>query len=118
MSQLRINSNLLKVDMSDVFSRPGLHDNFCGCTPDPGSGSGGEFDGRTFCRTSIVDPLLVELYETCSRRTLDSWDSSTEASGSDAFLGRSGSGSGFLQELQLRNSRRLQVHFLRQKGPF
>lgn len=118
MSQLRINSNLLKVDMSDVLSRPGLHDNFCGCTPDPGSGSGGEFDGRTFCRTSIVDPLLVELYETCSRRTLDSWDSSTEASGSDAFLGRSGSGSGFLQELQLRNSRRLQVHFLRQKGPF
>ncbi|XP_024913647.1 TBC1 domain family member 30 [Cynoglossus semilaevis] len=115
MSQLRINSNLLKVDMSDVLSRPGLHDNFCGCTPDPGSGSGGEFDGRTFCRTSIVDPLLVELYETCSRRTLDSWDSSTEASGSDAFLGRSGSGSGFLQELQLRNSRRLQVHFLRQK---
>ncbi|XP_038148060.1 TBC1 domain family member 30 isoform X2 [Cyprinodon tularosa] len=63
-------------------------------------------------RTSIVDCLLVELYDT---RTADSWDSSTEASGSDAFLGRSNSGSGFLQELQERHTRRLQMKYLAQK---
>lgn len=65
-------------------------------------------------RTSIVDCLLVELYETCggSRRHVDSWDSSTEASGSDAFLG----GSGFLQELQEKHTRRHQVNYLAQKG--
>nr|XP_019965359.1 PREDICTED: TBC1 domain family member 30 isoform X2 [Paralichthys olivaceus] len=69
-------------------------------------------------RTSIVDCLLVELYETYSgRRNLDSWDSSTEASGSDAFLGRSNSGSSFLQELQEKHTRRHQMNYLAQKAP-
>uniref|UniRef100_A0A3Q1CR63 TBC1 domain family member 30 n=1 Tax=Amphiprion ocellaris TaxID=80972 RepID=A0A3Q1CR63_AMPOC len=71
-------------------------------------------------RTSIVDCLLVELYETYSggsRRHADSWDSSTEASGSDAFLGRSNSGSSFLQELQERHTRRHQMNYLAQKAP-
>ena len=68
-------------------------------------------------RSSIVDCLLVELYETYSgRRNLDSWDSSTEASGSDAFLGRSTSGSSFLQELQEKHTRRHQMNYLAQKG--
>ncbi|MEQ2251217.1 hypothetical protein ILYODFUR_008630, partial [Ilyodon furcidens] len=67
-------------------------------------------------RTSIVDCLLVELYDAYGgRRNADSWDSSTEASGSDAFLGRSISGSGFLQELQERHTRRLQMNYLAQK---
>ncbi|KAM9705782.1 TBC1 domain family member 30 isoform 2-T2 [Menidia menidia] len=71
-------------------------------------------------RTSIVDCLLVELYETYSggsRRNVDSWDSSTEASGSDAFLGRSTSGSSFLQELQEKHTRRHQMNYLAQKAP-
>ncbi|XP_035530187.1 TBC1 domain family member 30 isoform X1 [Morone saxatilis] len=71
-------------------------------------------------RSSIVDCLLVELYETCSgggRRHADSWDSSTEASGSDAFLGRSNSGSSFLQELQEKHTRRHQMNYLAQKAP-
>lgn len=76
-------------------------------------------DGAQVPRSSIVDCLLVELYETCSggsRRNADSWDSSTEASGSDAFLGRSNSGSSFLQELQEKHTRRHQVNYLAQKG--
>lgn len=76
-------------------------------------------EGLRAPRSSIVDCLLVELYETYSggnRRGADSWDSSTEASGSDAFLGRSNSGSSFLQELQERHTRRLQVSYLAQKG--
>ncbi|KAK2859135.1 hypothetical protein Q5P01_003755 [Channa striata] len=71
-------------------------------------------------RTSIVDCLLVELYETYSgggRRNVDSWDSSTEASGSDAFLGRSNTGSSFLQELQEKHTRRHQMNYLAQKAP-
>ncbi|XP_054656375.1 TBC1 domain family member 30 isoform X4 [Dunckerocampus dactyliophorus] len=70
-------------------------------------------------RTSIVDRLLVELYETYSggRRNVDSWDSSTEASGPDAFLGRCNTGSSFLQELQEKHTRRHQVHYLDQKAP-
>lgn len=76
-------------------------------------------DGVKVHRSSIVDCLLVELYETYSggsRRNADSWDSSTEASGSDAFLGRSNSGSSFLQELQEKHTRRHQVNYLAQKG--
>ncbi|XP_041637125.1 TBC1 domain family member 30 isoform X2 [Cheilinus undulatus] len=71
-------------------------------------------------KTSIVDCLLVELYETYSggsRRNVDSWDSSTEASGSDAFLGRSNSGSSFLLELQQKHTRRHQMNYLAQKAP-
>lgn len=78
-------------------------------------------DGLRSPRSSIVDCLLVELYETYSggsRRNVDSWDSSTEASGSDAFPGRSNSGSSFLQELQEKHTRRLQVNYLSQKGKF
>lgn len=78
-----------------------------------------EDDGAPVSKSSIVDCLLVELYETCSggsRRSADSWDSSTEASGSDAFLGRSNSGSSFLQELQEKHTRRHQVNYLAQKG--
>lgn len=78
-----------------------------------------EDNGALVARSSIVDCLLVELYETCSggsRRSADSWDSSTEASGSDAFLGRSNSGSSFLQELQEKHTRRHQVNYLAQKG--
>lgn len=70
-------------------------------------------------KRSIVDCLLVELYETYSggsRRNVDSWDSSTEASGSEAFLGRSNSASGFLQELQEKQTRRHQMNYLAQKG--
>lgn len=80
---------------------------------------GTEDDGTSLVRSSIVDCLLVELYETCSgggRRSADSWDSSTEASGSDAFLGRSNSGSSFLQELQEKHTHRHQVNYLAQKG--
>lgn len=76
-------------------------------------------DERKAPRTSIVDCLLVELYDTYSagsRRNADSWDSSTEASGSDAFLGRSNSGSSFLQELQEKHTRRHQMNYLAQKG--
>ncbi|KAL6116629.1 tbc1d30 [Pungitius sinensis] len=82
--------------------------------------SGYPMDGVKPQRSSIVDCLLVELYETCGgggRRNLDSWDSSTEASGSDAFLGRSNSGSGFLQELQEKHTRRHQMNYLAQKAP-
>ncbi|XP_045927887.1 TBC1 domain family member 30 [Micropterus dolomieu] len=77
-------------------------------------------DGFKAARTSIVDCLLVELYETYSggsARNMDSWDSSTEASGSDAFLGRSYSGSSFLQELQEKHTRRHQMNYLAQKAP-
>ncbi|XP_076153077.1 TBC1 domain family member 30 isoform X2 [Alosa pseudoharengus] len=71
----------------------------------------------TVSRTSIVDCLLVELYDTYSsnKRNVDSLDSSTEASGSDAFFGRSTSGSNFLQELQEKHTRRHQMKYLYQK---
>ncbi|XP_057710627.1 TBC1 domain family member 30 isoform X6 [Corythoichthys intestinalis] len=69
-------------------------------------------------RTSIVDCLLVELYDTYGgRRNVDSWDSSTEASGPDAFQGRCDAGSGFLQELQEKHTRRHQVNYLARKEP-
>ncbi|CAL8242286.1 unnamed protein product [Merluccius merluccius] len=74
-------------------------------------------------RASIVDRLLVELYDACGGgggmrgRHADSLDSSTEASGSDAFPGRSNTGSNFLQELQERHTRRHQMNYLAQKAP-
>ncbi|MGH0168218.1 UNVERIFIED_CONTAM: hypothetical protein FKN15_054086 [Acipenser sinensis] len=70
-------------------------------------------------RSSIVDYLLIELYDTytCnSRKSADSVDSSTEASGSDAFLGRSNTESNFLQELQEKQTKRHQMQYLAQKG--
>ncbi|XP_012680861.2 TBC1 domain family member 30 isoform X2 [Clupea harengus] len=76
---------------------------------------------RAVSRTSIVDCLLVELYDTFTgsrnRRSVDSLDSSTEASGSDAFFGRSNSVSYFLQELQEKHTRRHQVKYLSPKDP-
>ncbi|XP_019132488.1 TBC1 domain family member 30 isoform X2 [Larimichthys crocea] len=84
------------------------------------SDSDSQGDGLKAPRSSIVDCLLVELYDTYSggsRRNADSWDSSTEASGSDAFLGRSNSGSSFLQELQEKHTRRHQMNYLAQKAP-
>lgn len=81
-----------------------------------------EDDGRSMCRSSIVDCLLVELYDTYSSgkslRGADSLDSSTEASGSDAFLGRSNTASSFLQELQEKHTKRHQRNYLAQKGLF
>ncbi|XP_064417137.1 TBC1 domain family member 30 isoform X2 [Latimeria chalumnae] len=68
--------------------------------------------------SSIVDRLLVELYDTYQsgfRTNLDSVDSSTEASSSDAFLGRSNTGANFLQELQERQTRSHQRKYLAQK---
>lgn len=81
-----------------------------------------EDDGRSMCRSSIVNCLLVELYDTYSSgkglRSADSLDSSTEASGSDAFLGRSNTASSFLQELQEKHTKRHQRNYLAQKGLF
>lgn len=81
-----------------------------------------EDDGRSGCRSSIVDCLLVELYDTYSSgkglRSADSLDSSTEASGSDAFLGRSNTASNLLQELQEKHTKRHQRNYLSQKGLF
>lgn len=81
-----------------------------------------EDNGRFVCRSSIVDCLLVELYDTYSSgkglRSADSLDSSTEASGSDAFLGRSNTASSFLQELQEKHTKRHQRNYLSQKGLF
>ncbi|GAA6105850.1 TBC1 domain family member 30 isoform X1 [Tachysurus ichikawai] len=80
-----------------------------------------EDNGRFVCRSSIVDCLLVELYDTYSSgkglRSADSLDSSTEASGSDAFLGRSNTASSFLQELQEKHTKRHQRNYLSQKDP-
>lgn len=76
-------------------------------------------DPRCLSRASILDCLLVELYDTydgCYKRSADSMDSSTEASSSDAFLGRSNSGSTFLQELQEKHTGRYQMNYLAEKG--
>ncbi|XP_068132853.1 TBC1 domain family member 30 isoform X2 [Hyperolius riggenbachi] len=72
--------------------------------------------------SSLVNGLLTELYDTYrggvesgTWRYQDSVDSSTEASGSDAFLSRSNPESGFLLELSEHRSRRHRIQFLRQK---
>uniref|UniRef100_A0A8C1YWH5 TBC1 domain family member 30 n=1 Tax=Cyprinus carpio TaxID=7962 RepID=A0A8C1YWH5_CYPCA len=75
-----------------------------------------EEDLRASRASSIVDCLLVELYDTYSNN-VRGVDSSTEASSSDAFLGRSNTGSNFLQELQEKHTRRHQMKYLAQKGP-
>lgn len=74
-----------------------------------------EEDPRASRASSIVDCLLVELYDTYSN-SVRGVDSSTEASSSDAFLGRSNTGSNFLQELQEKHTRRHQMKYLAQKG--
>ncbi|XP_055046911.2 TBC1 domain family member 30 isoform X2 [Misgurnus anguillicaudatus] len=77
-----------------------------------------EDDEQRASRTSsIVDCLLVELYDTYSINGFRGVDSSTEASSSDAFLGRSNTGANFLQELQEKHTRRHQMKYLSQKGP-
>ncbi|XP_055009942.1 TBC1 domain family member 30 isoform X3 [Boleophthalmus pectinirostris] len=78
-------------------------------------GEGPEISGAS--RASIVDCLLVELYDTYSggSRRQDSWDSSTEASGSEAFMCRSNPASSLLQELQEKHTRRHQRNYLAQK---
>ncbi|XP_069830737.1 TBC1 domain family member 30 isoform X2 [Dendropsophus ebraccatus] len=72
--------------------------------------------------SSLVNGLLTELYDTYRNGSgsalglyHDSVDSSTEASGSDAFLSRSNPESGFLLELSEKPSRRHQLQFLRKK---
>ncbi|XP_053319376.1 TBC1 domain family member 30-like isoform X2 [Spea bombifrons] len=71
--------------------------------------------------SSLVNGLLTELYDTYRSGSTsghlyhDSVDSSTEASGSDAFLSRSNPESGFLQELSEKQSRRHQIQYLKQK---
>lgn len=91
--------------------------------------SGDPLGGRTSRTASLVSGLLTELYSCTEedeaagggrgpggrRRRRDSFDSSTEASGSDVVLGgRGGAGdSRVLQELQ---SQRQQRQYLRQKG--
>ncbi|KAG9490360.1 hypothetical protein GDO78_005959 [Eleutherodactylus coqui] len=72
--------------------------------------------------SSLVNGLLTELYDSYRNGAgsalglyHDSVDSSTEASGSDAFLSRSNPESGFLLELSEKQSRRHQIQFLGQK---
>lgn len=83
------------------------------------SGNAQEARSRT---SSLVTGLLTEIYDTYRGgigsdlwQYQDSVDSSTEASGSEAFLSRSNPECGFLQELSERQSRRHQIQFLRQK---
>ncbi|XP_058164353.1 TBC1 domain family member 30 isoform X1 [Dasypus novemcinctus] len=87
--------------------------------------------GRESRTASLVSGLLTELYSCTEEEEAagggrrrgsgggwwrrDSLDSSTEASGSDVFLGGRGGDSRVLQELQERPSPRHQVHYLRQK---
>lgn len=101
-----------------------------GAEEDPESGE--PRDGRTSRTASLVSGLLTELYSCAEeeeavgagrgpggrQRRRDSLDSSTEASGSDVFLGGRGSAgdSRVLQELQERPSQRHQRQYLRQKG--
>uniref|UniRef100_M3Z1F1 TBC1 domain family member 30 n=2 Tax=Mustela putorius furo TaxID=9669 RepID=M3Z1F1_MUSPF len=100
-----------------------------GAEEDPESGE--PRDGRTSRTASLVSGLLTELYSCAEeeeavgagrgpggrQRRRDSLDSSTEASGSDVFLGGRGSAgdSRVLQELQERPSQRHQRQYLRQK---
>eukprot|EP00072_Mus_musculus_P067894 XP_017169657.1 PREDICTED: TBC1 domain family member 30-like isoform X2 [Mus musculus] len=88
-------------------------------------------DGRTSRTASLVSGLLTELYSCTEEEEVaaggdrasqgrplrrDSLDSSTETSGSDAFLGGRGAGdSRVLQELRERPSLRLQMQYLQRK---
>ncbi|KAA0720762.1 TBC1 domain family member 30 [Triplophysa tibetana] len=76
-----------------------------------------EDEQRSSRASSIMGCLLVELYDTYSSNSFRGVDSSTEASSSDAFLGRSNTGANFLQELQEKHTRRHQMKYLSQKGP-
>ncbi|XP_058529499.1 TBC1 domain family member 30 isoform X2 [Ochotona princeps] len=102
-----------------------------GCGGNSCEGEEPEPGGRTSRTASLVSGLLTELYSCTEeeeaagvgtgpgarRPRRDSLDSSTEASGSDVFLGaRGGAGdSRALQELQERPSQQHQMRYLRQK---
>ncbi|XP_077325915.1 TBC1 domain family member 30 isoform X3 [Lithobates pipiens] len=90
---------------------------------DQGSADSGNSQEARSRTSSLVNGLLTELYDTYRGglgtgrwQYQDSVDSSTEASGSDAFLSRSNPECGFLQELSELQGRRHQIQFLKQKG--
>ncbi|XP_077325914.1 TBC1 domain family member 30 isoform X2 [Lithobates pipiens] len=89
---------------------------------DQGSADSGNSQEARSRTSSLVNGLLTELYDTYRGglgtgrwQYQDSVDSSTEASGSDAFLSRSNPECGFLQELSELQGRRHQIQFLKQK---
>ncbi|XP_073507818.1 TBC1 domain family member 30 isoform X2 [Phyllobates terribilis] len=113
-----------------VWPLPSSEDYEAQVPPSENSSGRGSTDGTSFnysqevrSRTSsLVNGLLTELYDSYRNGSgsglglyHDSVDSSTEASGSDAFLSRSNPESGFLLELSEKQSRRHQLQFLRQK---
>ncbi|XP_073411552.1 TBC1 domain family member 30 isoform X2 [Dendrobates tinctorius] len=113
-----------------VWPLPSSEDYDAQVPPSENSSGRGSTDGANFnysqevrSRTSsLVNGLLTELYDSYRNGSgsglglyHDSVDSSTEASGSDAFLSRSNPESGFLLELSEKQSRRHQLQFLRQK---
>ncbi|XP_077121318.1 TBC1 domain family member 30 isoform X2 [Ranitomeya variabilis] len=113
-----------------VWPLPSSEDYEAQVPPSENSSGRGSTDGANFnysqevrSRTSsLVNGLLTELYDSYRNGSgsglglyHDSVDSSTEASGSDAFLSRSNPESGFLLELSEKQSRRHQLQFLRQK---
>ncbi|KAM3925243.1 TBC1 domain family member 30 isoform 2-T2 [Leptodactylus fuscus] len=113
-----------------VWPLPSSEDYEAQAPPSEDSSGRGSTDGANFhyplevrSRTSsLVNGLLTELYDTYRNGSgsglglyHDSVDSSTEASGSDAFLSRSNPESGFLLELSEKRSRKHQIQFLKQK---
>ncbi|KAG8577994.1 hypothetical protein GDO81_010350 [Engystomops pustulosus] len=113
-----------------VWPLPSSEDPETQAIPSVCSSGRGSTDGAHFIyplevrsrTSSLVNGLLTELYDTYRNGTgsglglyHDSVDSSTEASGSDAFLSRSNPESAFLLELSERQSRRHQIQFLKQK---
>ncbi|XP_069620780.1 TBC1 domain family member 30 isoform X2 [Ranitomeya imitator] len=113
-----------------VWPLPSSEDYEAQVPPSENSSGRGSTDGANFnysqevrSRTSsLVNGLLTELYDSYRNGSgsglglyHDSVDSSTEASGSDAFLSRSNPESGFLLELSEKQSHRHQLQFLRQK---
>ncbi|XP_063783621.1 TBC1 domain family member 30 isoform X2 [Pseudophryne corroboree] len=126
----RHNLNLWHRSNSVVWPLPSSEDCETEVLPSGNSSGRGSIDSTNFTfpqearsrTSSLVNGLLTELYDTYRGGTgsahgqhHDSVDSSTEASGSDAFLSRSNPESGFLQELSEKQSRRHQIQFLRQK---
>ncbi|XP_075713006.1 TBC1 domain family member 30 isoform X2 [Rhinoderma darwinii] len=124
------NLNLWPNTYPVVWPLPSSEDYEAQVIPSENSSCRGSTDGANFnypqevrSRTSsLVNGLLTELYDTYRNGSgsalglyHDSVDSSTEASGSDAFLSRSNPASGFLLELSEKQSRRHQIQFLRQK---
>ncbi|XP_040265231.1 TBC1 domain family member 30 isoform X1 [Bufo bufo] len=129
-SGLTQNLNLWPIAYPVVWPLPSSEGCEAQALPNENSSGKGSTDGAS-CNcglearsrtSSLVNGLLTELYDTYRNGSgsglglyHDSVDSSTEASGSDAFLSRSNPESGFLLELSQRQSRRHQILFLRQK---